>query len=100
MLSPMCLTLKLYYTKFLYFVLAEFTWTSSSLDLPSCHVLNKTGFIFAIVNIVQSALTHTNYICIKMTKLIYTETDEAPMLATYSLLPVIQRFAKPMGIEV
>ena len=35
-----------------------------------------------------------------MNKIIYTETDEAPMLATYSLLPVIQRFAKPMGIEV
>jgi len=33
-------------------------------------------------------------------KIIYTETDEAPMLATYSLLPVIQRFAKPLGIEV
>ena len=33
-------------------------------------------------------------------KIIYTETDEAPMLATYSLLPVIQRFAKPSGIEV
>ena len=55
-------------------------------------------------------------------KIIYTETDEAPMvcllfnfvmfikfcilyisylqLATYALLPVIQRFAKPMGIEV
>merc|ERR1719381_4281 len=35
-----------------------------------------------------------------MSKIIYTETDEAPMLATYSLLPVIQRFAKPLGIEV
>jgi len=35
-----------------------------------------------------------------LSKIIYTETDEAPMLATYSLLPVIQRFAKPMGIEV
>jgi isocitrate dehydrogenase len=35
-----------------------------------------------------------------LTKIIYTETDEAPMLATYSLLPVIQRFAKPLGIEV
>jgi len=33
-------------------------------------------------------------------KIIYTETDEAPMLATYALLPVIQRFTKPMGIEV
>jgi len=35
-----------------------------------------------------------------LSKIIYTECDEAPMLATYSLLPVIQRFAKPMGIEV
>ena len=35
-----------------------------------------------------------------MSKIIYTECDEAPMLATYSLLPIIQRFAKPMGIEV
>ena len=35
-----------------------------------------------------------------LSKIIYTDTDEAPMLATYSLLPVIQRFAKPMGIEV
>jgi isocitrate dehydrogenase len=33
-------------------------------------------------------------------KIIYTECDEAPALATYSLLPVIQRFAKPMGIDV
>jgi len=33
-------------------------------------------------------------------KIIYTETDEAPALATYSLLPVIQRFAIPMGIDV
>ena len=35
-----------------------------------------------------------------LSKIIYTETDEAPMLATFSLLPVIQRFAEPMGIEV
>ena len=35
-----------------------------------------------------------------MSKLIYTETDEAPALATKSLLPVIQRFAKPLGIQV
>jgi monomeric isocitrate dehydrogenase len=27
-------------------------------------------------------------------------TVQAPMLATYSLLPIIQRFAKPMGVEV
>src|SRR5690606_33539838 len=32
--------------------------------------------------------------------IIYTETDEAPALATYSLLPIIQAFAKKAGVEV
>lgn len=33
-------------------------------------------------------------------KIIYTETDEAPALATYSLLPVIRKFAKKADIDV
>ncbi|MBK9614958.1 MAG: NADP-dependent isocitrate dehydrogenase [Uliginosibacterium sp.] len=33
-------------------------------------------------------------------KIIYTLTDEAPLLATYSLLPIIQAFTKPAGIKV
>ncbi|MFT4549910.1 MAG: isocitrate dehydrogenase, partial [Verrucomicrobiales bacterium] len=33
-------------------------------------------------------------------KIVYTITDEAPALATHSLLPIIQRFAKPCGVEV
>jgi len=32
--------------------------------------------------------------------IIYTHTDEAPMLATYSLLPVIQAFTSQAGVEV
>ncbi len=32
--------------------------------------------------------------------IIYTKTDEAPALATYSLLPIIQAFTKPAGIAV
>tara|TARA_B100001250_G_scaffold69116_1_gene55426 strand:+ start:1685 stop:3910 length:2226 start_codon:yes stop_codon:yes gene_type:complete len=32
-------------------------------------------------------------------KIIYTKTDEAPMLATYSLLPIIQAFTSQAGIE-
>ncbi|MEY2796357.1 MAG: hypothetical protein RIR10_2073, partial [Planctomycetota bacterium] len=32
--------------------------------------------------------------------IIYTHTDEAPMLATYSFLPMIRMFAKPAGIAV
>ena len=32
--------------------------------------------------------------------IIYTKTDEAPLLATYSFLPVIAAFTQPAGIEV
>lgn len=34
------------------------------------------------------------------TKIIYTLTDEAPMLATYSLLPIINRFTKAAAVTV
>ena len=33
-------------------------------------------------------------------KIIYTKTDEAPLLATYSFLPIVQAFAKTANIEV
>ncbi len=36
----------------------------------------------------------------KNSKIIYTLTDEAPMLATYSFLPIVQAFAKTAAIEV
>ena len=32
--------------------------------------------------------------------IIYTLTDEAPLLATYAFLPVVRAFAEPAGIEV
>ncbi len=32
--------------------------------------------------------------------IIYTLTDEAPLLATYSFLPIIRAFAEPAGIDV
>ena len=35
-----------------------------------------------------------------MAKIIYTHTDEAPLLATYSFLPIIQAFARTAGVEV
>jgi isocitrate dehydrogenase len=34
------------------------------------------------------------------TKIIYTLTDEAPLLATASFLPIVQAFAAPAGIDV
>lgn len=33
-------------------------------------------------------------------KIIYTITDEAPMLATHSLLPIVKAFTAPSGIEI
>ena len=35
-----------------------------------------------------------------MSKIIYTKIDEAPALATYSLLPIIQAFTRGSGIEL
>ena len=32
--------------------------------------------------------------------IIYTHTDEAPALATYSFLPIIRAFAGAAGVEV
>ena len=36
----------------------------------------------------------------KASKIIYTKTDEAPMLATYSFLPIINAFTKAAGVSV
>ena len=46
-----------------------------------------------------------SYFCIpnfieKMAKIIYTKTDEAPALATYSLLPIVKVFTDAAGVEV
>ena len=32
--------------------------------------------------------------------IIYTKTDEAPALATHSLIPIIQAFTRPSGVRV
>ncbi|ABC29973.1 isocitrate dehydrogenase, NADP-dependent [Hahella chejuensis KCTC 2396] len=34
------------------------------------------------------------------TKIVYTLTDEAPLLATYSFLPIIKKFASAAGVDV
>src|SRR3954464_11314856 len=35
-----------------------------------------------------------------MATIIYTPTDEAPLLATYSFLPIIQAYAAKAGVEI
>ncbi|MDH3818702.1 MAG: NADP-dependent isocitrate dehydrogenase, partial [Myxococcales bacterium] len=32
--------------------------------------------------------------------ILYTKTDEAPLLATYSLLPILRAFTAPAGVAV
>ena len=32
--------------------------------------------------------------------IIYTLTDEAPLLATYAFLPIVSAFTKPAGISI
>src|ERR1700733_15472512 len=38
--------------------------------------------------------------CADQPTIIYTLTDEAPLLATYAFLPIVHAFTKPAGIEV
>lgn len=35
-----------------------------------------------------------------MSKIVYTKTDEAPLLATYSFLPIVKAFASTANIDV
>ncbi|RZS92638.1 NADP-dependent isocitrate dehydrogenase [Aquimarina brevivitae] len=37
---------------------------------------------------------------VNTSRIVYTKTDEAPALATYSFLPIVRRFTKPAGIEL
>ena len=39
-------------------------------------------------------------ICGRMSKILYTLTDEAPALATYSFLPIVEAFASKAGVAV
>jgi isocitrate dehydrogenase len=54
------------------------------------------GFVAAI----QSNKIKGKAMAAKKSKIIYTLTDEAPLLATYSFLPIIRAFAAPAGVEV
>jgi isocitrate dehydrogenase len=60
-----------------------FKTIANSLSLPSLKELQKT-------------LQHMT----KAAKIIYTLTDEAPFLATHSLLPVIEAFTGPSDIQI
>jgi isocitrate dehydrogenase len=39
-------------------------------------------------------------VCADQPTIIYTLTDEAPLLATYAFLPIVRAFAEPAGITI
>ncbi len=45
-------------------------------------------------------LLYFNFFMANTSKIIYTKTDEAPMLATYSFLPIVKAFSASAGIDV
>jgi len=55
--------------------------------------LSSEEFIDAVAEMLQEKL-------VRGAKIMYTLTDEAPMLATYAFLPVIRAFTQKSGIEI
>jgi isocitrate dehydrogenase len=59
--------------------------------------------ILSILHLSHPVLEGYDYKNIKMTqksKIVYTLTDEAPLLATYSFLPIVKDFTATAGIEI
>src|SRR5690606_9531207 len=52
------------------------------------------------LDIKQSVCIHPQGVAGTMAKIIYTHTDEAPLLATYSFLPIVEAYAAEAGGEV
>uniref|UniRef100_A0A6U6VWK9 Isopropylmalate dehydrogenase-like domain-containing protein n=1 Tax=Zooxanthella nutricula TaxID=1333877 RepID=A0A6U6VWK9_9DINO len=55
--------------------------------------LNSEEFVDAVNEMLQEKM-------LEGAKIMYTLTDEAPMLATYALLPIIRAFTQKSGIEI
>src|SRR6186713_2647555 len=62
------------------------TQPGGSVKRRNCSQFSICGYICEMPN--------TSY------RIIYTHTDEAPALATYSFLPIVKTFAEPCGVAV
>ncbi|SOC80626.1 isocitrate dehydrogenase [Salinimicrobium sediminis] len=58
-----------------------------------CEISYKNGKLHILEKINTKHMSRT-------TRIIYTKTDEAPALATYSLLPIVESFTKPANIAL
>jgi isocitrate dehydrogenase len=54
----------------------------------------------ALLRTLKPVMSTTALRMMSTRKIMYTHTDEAPMLATYSFLPILSRFTDPAGIAV
>ena len=67
-------------------------------------MLTKTISTKAVSTLLKAASTSSSAMftttTTKKARIVYTKTDEAPMLATYAFLPIIKRFAEPVGVDV
>ncbi len=89
--------------KWLFFIIYEFLTPSrgfesriKALKTVYCTrviALNLQGFLLII-------LEPKTYRMSQKEKIIYTKTDEAPMLATYSFLPIIEAYTKAAGVSL
>ncbi|KAI2499663.1 monomeric isocitrate dehydrogenase [Fragilaria crotonensis] len=71
---------------------------------PTCFATRPIRFVSSAFNIYipPPPTSHHHHTPLKSAQgsIIYTETDEAPALATYSLLPVISKFGAKAGLDI
>ena len=63
-------------------------------------VTEHSKIVPALVTIEDNLIAVGNVMTVEQSKIIYTKTDEAPALATQSLLPIIEAFAKQADVGV
>lgn len=69
------------------------------LRLPRA-ALSGTNQMLRMTQPLRMAASAHRAMSTKVPKIVYTMTDEAPALATYSLLPIFKRFTDPSGVKV
>jgi isocitrate dehydrogenase len=72
------------------------TWSSAGLQVGTRSVVSAAILIAAE----SDPPPGENHMSAEQPSIIYTLTDEAPLLATYAFLPIIRTFTEPAGINV
>ncbi len=69
---------------------------------PGSHTIRGAGRYWEATTDTQreTRRRESNRMTAEQPTIIYTLTDEAPLLATYAFLPIIRTFTEPAGINV